>query len=250
MRRLMQNGISLLILLEIETMTSQAQSLSSRYEIGIHAGTFLYQGDLTPASQGSLKTLHPSLTLTGSRFLSPSLALRGTLTFSRLSGDDALYDQPTWRKQRNFNFQTPVFEFTAQAVWDPTAQNFSTQRTRFAPYVFAGAGLSFLRINRDYSAFNAGYFENEPEIAEGLTTDMARNPPRVLPVFPVGAGLRFNLNNRISFHAESNYRLSFTDYLDGFSQAANPSKRDYYHSQSLGVVYRFGKRPSWKCPKF
>lgn len=249
MRTILKRGLSILILLETKPTAMEAQSPYSRYEIGLSAGTFLYQGDLTPAAQGSARSMNTGFTVMGSRLLTPSLSARVNLAVGRLSGDDGLYKTPDWRQQRNFTFQTPLLEFSAQAVWDPTAQNFTRSRIRFSPYVFAGVGVSFLRINRDWSGFNSSYFESEPEIAAGLEVDAARKLPGMIPVIPLGAGIKYHFNDRFSFQFESNYRLTYTDYLDGFSQSANPQKADHYHSQSVGLVYRFGKRPSWKCPK-
>jgi hypothetical protein len=39
-----------------------------------------------------------------------------------------------------------------------------------------------------------------------------------------------------------------TDYLDGFSQAANPTENDHYGIYSIGAVYRIGKKNTLACP--
>ena len=67
-------------------------------------------------------------------------------------------------------------------------------------------------------------------------------------MIPVGAGIRYNLSPRIALTAEGSYRLVFTDYLDGFSVAANPKQNDHYHTMNVGVVYRLGKKNKLDCP--
>jgi hypothetical protein len=64
----------------------------------------------------------------------------------------------------------------------------------------------------------------------------------------VGIGLRYGISSRLAVSVESSYRLMFTDYLDGFSQAANPEKNDHYHSTTIGLIYRIGKKNMLGCP--
>ncbi len=219
----------------------------SKYELGLTGGVFVYQGDLTPQKIGSYKTMNPQLALHIYRKFTPTFSVRLNINRGKLYGDDAKYSNPDWRQQRNFNFTTPVTELSVQGVWS----FLENKAPRFSPYVFAGAGLSFVKIKRDYSNYNAAYFGENSDVAAGLTQDAAKTLPRVLPVAPIGAGVRYYLNDRFSFIGESSYRLSFTDYLDGFSKAANPSKNDHYLSHSVGVVYSFGKKnKGLGCPKF
>jgi hypothetical protein len=36
--------------------------------------------------------------------------------------------------------------------------------------------------------------------------------------------------------------------VDGFSYAADPNQKDFYHSHTIGLVYRFGKNNQLDCP--
>ncbi len=210
----------------------------SKYEVGLTGGVFVYQGDLTPEKLGAYKTMNPQLALHIYRKINTTFSVRLNLNRGKLYGNDAKYSNPDWRQQRNFNFTTPVTELSVQGVW-----SFLENRSpRFSPYVFAGAGVSFLNIKRDYSNYNAAYFGESSSVAAGLAEDIATSLPRVIPVAPVGAGVRYFLNDRFSLIGETSYRLSFTDYLDGFSKSANAGKNDHYLSHSVGVVYSFGKK--------
>lgn len=222
---------------------AKAQLPVSKYEAGINIGTFIYQGDLTPSALGSFKTPGWVLGLNGSRRLSNAFSVRADLNFGKLRGDDAKYAHPVYRQQRAFTFKSRVVELTGMLVWNALGTNHL-----FSPYLFAGAGVALLNIRRDYSHFNATYFYNEPEVSTGLDADVAHGLPKVLPILPAGVGVRYALTPNIALSTEAAYRLSFTDYLDGFSQSANPSKNDHYYKYSVGVHYILGKRNILDCP--
>ena len=221
-----------------------AQIDLTKFEIGITANAFIYQGDLTPSRFGSYRTVKPGAGFYINRLLSPGFTLRTNFTFGTLKGDDSKYNHPGYRQQRNFNFRSPVFEISELVVVNVLQEN----SLGISPYVFGGAGLSFLNIKRDWSRFNAEYFSSEPSTLAGLATDVAHSLPKAIPVIPVGVGARYRLSQKISVTVETSYRFSFTDYLDGFSKAANPVKNDHYSTHSVGIVYHFIKKNSLKCP--
>ena len=227
-----------------------AQTAFSKFEIGINAGTFIYQGDLTPSRLGAYRTLKPDLTIFVNKLINPTFSLRTSLSFGKLKGDDSKYSIPEYRQQRNFLFKSPVFEVSELIVADLLKNNLTRQYPRLSPYVFAGIGFSFLNINRDWTRFNAEYFSAETSTIQGLAADQQHSPPKLIPVIPLGAGVRYPVSKKISITAETSYRFTFTDYLDGFSKAANDSRKDSYQGHSIGLIYQFGKPSSLKCPSF
>ena len=226
------------IIILLNCLYLNAQLNLSKYEVGLSGGVFVYQGDLTPQQLGSYKTMKPQFALHVYRILSPAFSVRLNLNRGRLYGNDAVYANPEWRKQRNFNFTSPVTEFSLQGVWNLL----QARSPRFSPYVFAGAGISFLKIKRDWSNLDPAVFGDGSAVQAGLAVDAAKILPRIIPVIPAGAGIRYALNDRFSLTGETSYRFSFTDYLDGFSKSANPKLNDHYLSHSIGVVYSFGKK--------
>jgi hypothetical protein len=225
-----------------------AQDEKPRYEFGINLGFLVYQGDLTPNRIGAFETQKFSVGLHASRILNSTVLVRGHLLLGKLKGDDAVYTKPEYRQQRNFNFTSPVTELTAQMVYNPLGRNYIEKG--FSPYVFAGVGLSLVKVNRDWSNFNAEYFGSETsEISTGLAADAARNTPRLLPVIPIGSGIKYFFTPRLAANVEASYRLTRTDYLDGFSQAANAQKGDHYLNYSAGIIYRTGSKNKLNCPK-
>lgn len=229
----------------------KAQPDLLKFEVGINAGAFIYQGDLTPSRLGSYRTLKPGLGIFINRIVSPMFSLRTNFEFGKLKGDDGKYSIPEYRQQRNFNFKSPVFEVSELLVADLLRNNLMRQSSRLSPYLFAGIGFSFLNIKRDWSRFNAEYFSSESGTISGLAADQQHSLPKLIPVLPIGVGLRYPLSYKISINAETSYRFTFTDYLDGFSKAADDLKKDSYQTHTIGVTYQFiRKNSSLKCPAF
>lgn len=248
MKSVLKKYFPITVFLFFNSYFLNAQINLSKYEVGLSGGVFVYQGDLTPQQLGSYKTLKPQLALHVYRIISPVLSARLNINRGKLYGNDAKYNNPDWRQQRNFNFTTPVTEISVQGIWSLLAK----REPRFSPYLFAGAGISFLNIKRDWSNINTAVFGEGSDVQNGLVIDAAKSLPRVIPVLPLGAGVRYSLSNRFSLIGETSYRLSFTDYLDGFSKSANASKTDHYLSHSIGVIYSFGKKNDngIGCPKW
>lgn len=65
---------------------------------------------------------------------------------------------------------------------------------------------------------------------------------------PVGVGMEVYLTPKLSLTAETSFRYTFSDRIDGFSLGANPDKKDFYHSHTIGLLYRFGKGNRLGCP--
>lgn len=223
-----------------------AQNNLAKYEVGAAISAFIYQGDLTTHRFGSVETTRFGINFHGSKIISPSFMLRTNLAIGSLKGDDAKYNNPEFRKQRNFNFRSPVLEVAQLVVWNLFGKNYEDKG--FSPYLFGGAGLSFLKIKRDWSNFNAAYFGDGSDVPARIAIDAQHSLPKLIPVIPLGGGVRYGLTQNITINAESSYRLTYTDYMDGFSKAANPDKNDHYLTTSVGAIYRVGKKNRLDCP--
>ena len=232
---------------------SQAQKKRidwSRFEISAGLGTFVYQGDLSPRALGSYNTLRLNGTLGFARTVNKNLSVRFNYTGGLITGDDALYSAPEYRKQRALSFKTAVNELSLAAVWDILGHNMDRQPGTISPYAFAGIGFAFTTVTRDASRINPEYFLNEPAVLAGIATDLATPAPRGMAFAPVGIGVRYAITNRLSAFAEGTYRLSFNDYLDGFKQGANPKSTDHYYGYNTGLIFQLGSggRNGVGCP--
>lgn len=208
--------------------------------VGLNAGLYVYQGDLTPDPLGSFRTIKPGFSLFAKKPLNHFLAARLHISFASLQGNDSRYSKPEYRQQRNFYFFSPLMEFSGQLVWNIRGRNYDDYGIQ--PYVFTGAGASIIRTQKDYSRMNTAYFGEGGEIYNGLVADNTHGTSPVLLSVPVGVGAEYPLSERFSVNLETSYRFIFTDYLDGFSQSANPKLKDHYHSTSVGLIYKFGKK--------
>lgn len=248
MKRLLKTCINISVVLFGGTVCVNGQVDLSKFEVGVNFSTYLYQGDLTPTANSSFKTPRFGFMVYANRALSSSFSLRTSLAVGSIKGDDGKFSDPSWRQQRNFAFRSPVLEISELLQWNVLGKNSGKLLGGFSPYLFGGLGVSFLNIQRDLSRYNAEYFADEPHVQAGLNLDLAKKLPRAIPVFPVGLGLRFSVSRKVSLIAESSLRVTTTDYLDGFSEAANSARKDQYSSHSVGIIYTFGKKNSTDCP--
>jgi len=238
----------LLLLFISATLYAAAQKEENKWQAGINGGLMIYQGDLTPSPLGSYKTVRPTAGVYISRILNPYFAIRANAAFGSLKGDEAKYNNPSWRKFRALNFSTPLSELSGLLVWNPFGNNNNELGLRFTPYLMGGAGVAFLNISRDYSKMDTVVFSRSTKQRQGLGVDSVHSLPRSLFVLPIGAGVAYYLSPRFSLTFETMFRYTFTDYLDGFSYAADPEQRDFYHTHTIGLVYRFGKKNELDCP--
>jgi hypothetical protein len=225
-------------------MCSQLCGQVKKFEFGAGLGMMIYQGDLTPSAWGSYRTARFGLNLHAGKMLNSSLLLRANLLVGRLAGDESKYSSPAYRQERNFKFHAAARELTGQLVWLPLKEN------RLSPYVFVGAGLVSLSVNRDWSGINYDYFSGEASaMATALAVDSTQRIPGNTPVGLAGVGLKYFISENLAVNAEYSYRVMRTDYLDGFSFSADPDQKDHYMSYAIGIIYHTGrkKRPM-DCP--
>lgn len=236
------NPLALLFLVSVSTVFCQAQ-YKATYAVGINAGSFIYQGDLTPSRTGSWKTPGFAWGLTGVKHLTPTLSARLDVGFGKLRGDEARYATPEYRQHRAFAFNNRVTEVIAGGEWNPTGRD-----RKLSPYVFAGIGYAQMKITRDYSRFDGEYFSGEPSLKEMLAKDAEAPLPKGVAIFPVGVGVKYTLNNRFSLTTEASQRFSRSDYLDGFSYSGNANRKDNYTKFSIGLRYSIGGNDRLGCP--
>ena len=218
-----------------------ARAQTYKYELGLHVGGYVYQGDLSPQRLGSFKTIRPGIGVSFGKPLSNLFSVKGIFNLASLRGDEAKYSEPEYRQHRAFAFKTSLKELGVHLQYNilgnreywPTVE----------PYVFAGVSAAFINTRRDAGAFDAAYFSEAEStiIQSGLSADNEQSSRRTVLNLPVGVGFRFNLNSNWAISTESNFRFGGSDYIDGFSQSVNPLKKDHFFSQNVGVNYRLGR---------
>src|SRR6266700_1064006 len=134
MKKFLQKGIIILILINAGMIKVYSQSVITKFELGGSIGTFIYQGDLTPSHAGSVRTQKLGLNLFANKILNSSFSLRTNLAIGKLKGDDAKYSNPAYRQQRNFNFTSSIVEISEQLLWNTLGKN--DDKKGFSPYLF------------------------------------------------------------------------------------------------------------------
>lgn len=222
-----------------------AQFSTSNYEVGVVAGALVYQGDLSRSFAGDYKSIRPNIGLYVSKTLDPYFSIRANLLIGKVAADETKYQSPAWKQFRSFKFSTSITELSSTFVFNVLGDNNNENTSRLSPYVFAGAGVGFVRVKRDWSELNRTYYDLKSAVQLGLAIDTVRATPKVIGILPIGLGLHYALGPQFSLNAEATYRFTSTDYLDGFKYSGNPRNKDNYYGVTLGLSYRLG---GYNCP--
>lgn len=182
-------------------------------EVGLIFGTSGYSGDLTPnANWLSTGQKHASLGIYLRKDLNRFTAFRGTFTYGKISGDDSK-SNITGIQARNLSFQSNLLELSLVGEINPLGTN-STGR-KLLPYLYGGIAVFHFNPEANY---NGQLVELQPLGTEGQGMDGFGNPYRLTQIsIPLGAGVRYQISERINLGVDVGIRKTFTDYLDDVS---------------------------------
>jgi hypothetical protein len=209
----------------------------TKWEVGLNFGPSFFLGDLggnagkgknnmkdvnlefTKLMKGAYLTVYPT------RWV--GLRLAAGVTY--LEGDDAIINtkgvDELWRKQRNLDFKTNVWEANLSAEIFPTMffYNDPENQPRLRPYGLIGIGLFHFNPKGSLTdaAGNKSWYALHPLRTEGQ--GMAEYPtskPYQLTQMniPMGAGIKYFASERVNVGLEFLYRKTFTDNIDDVSQ--------------------------------
>ena len=242
----------------------------TKWEVGLNFGPSFFLGDLGGnAGKGAtvfLKDLNLQFTkMMKGAFITmyPNkwLGLRVAADLTYLEGDDAVINtmgiDELWRKQRNLNFRTNVWEAYGSFELFPLMflKRNSEYEPRLRPYVLFGLGIfhfnpqgSLTDANGNKSWYNLQPLKTE---GEGMTEYPNSKPYNLTQMnIPVGGGLKFYISERFNFGAELLYRKTFTDYIDDVSKnyidagnfikympAQNAALATQLSDKTIGIIY-------------
>jgi hypothetical protein len=222
---------------------TNAQELAEReepaaVELGIMAGGSLYYGDLAASKRNYFSEFRPHIGVMAQRFIGRNVSLRGNFYVGNLEGNDAWYDDPEWRKHRNFSFKSVQIEGSFIATFD-VLRSIRLERGRgFGAYLFTGLGLCYTNPQRNFNDVDEAYFSADDPAVKDYYADMSRDPNHLSLVIPVGVGVRHSLGKRTSVFIEGSVRQCLDDRLDGYSSSVFSRKFDAYSFVSLGALWR------------
>ncbi|RFP66136.1 hypothetical protein D0N36_05310 [Hymenobacter lapidiphilus] len=212
-----------LLALTMLASEADAQQFSKRKQyntVGVSLNAMNYFGDITPKpSIPSFRAgaTRPNLGLTFTHRFAPRISARASLSYGRITGDDAkAADQndgdAKYRYNRNMNFRNDIFELAGVGIFDLVEnRNNYIKRPDFVPYLFGGVGV--IRHNPKGENEDGNIVALQPLRTEGQSSGYSLTQF----VIPFGAGARYKLNKSFDIGLELGFRKTFTDYLDDVS---------------------------------
>ena len=184
-----------------------AQDLEYKMEVGGMVGVSYYLGD------ANFTGLFSDMSLMGgavARFnFNPRMAVKGNLAIAKIKGSnrDSEYHIPGDTK---IDFSRTLYDLGAQFEYNffPYGSGGGYKRLhRFTPYIFMGMGFTFA-----------------PEPVDNVFTVN----------FPIGAGVKYKIGNRLNVGCELSFRFSMSDKLD-VSSETTPTLDDPLGIKSSGM---------------
>lgn len=189
-------------------------------------------GDLAGPDFKSVTDINPAYGLMARKYFHSNLAFRVNLLHTRLSASDGKDDQLA---SRGFSTETPLTELSIDFELDILGHNRNKKKgdkLHVSPYLLLGMGIAFTNPKTDYGDIDNGNGNGDLPLDEYLAVSGTRF------ALPIGAGLRFTVSRKLAFAVEVASRATFSDYLDGVSQSANPDRKDWYGFGSVQAFYR------------
>lgn len=200
-------------------------------EVGACVGTMFYLGDLNQTKlfklnlkDKSLNQLHIAGGFMYRYNISPRFAFKADFLFGKVSSTDVGTDMTT----RNFNFFSPITEFSAELELNFFELYNTTGKNRFSPYIFAGITLFSFNPQTTY---NGETYELHSLGTEGQGLEDGPKPYSLTTgAIPFGFGIKATIGRYFAIGAEWGIRWTFTDYLDDVGGR-------YYDNDALRANY-------------
>lgn len=183
-------------------------------QFGITGGLIGYSGDLdAPKLSTNLQNMKATGGIFVRNIITDRFSLRGNLMIGSILGDDALSGRD-WQVERNLNFTSRLVEVAA--LLELNIFNFGDEGKRWTPYLAAGGAYFHHNPRTDY---NGQSIDLQPLGTEGQGISGDFPEPYSLNLFtvPVGGGVKYKLNDKITLQGEILSRFTFNDYLDDVS---------------------------------
>ena len=201
-------------------------SWSQINEIGVFIGGSNYIGDV-----GKSNYINPNNIAGGLIYkynVNPRIALRGTLSFLSISGDDAESSNQV-RLNRNFNFKNSIKELAAGIEYNFFEYDMTSDDKKYTPYILLEVAAF---------SYDAVASENAPG-QYNLKTKTSY-------AIPFGLGFKGKLGEKVGFSLETRVRYTFTDDLDYTTSKISSlnfggNSNDWYMFTGISLVYAFGR---------
>jgi hypothetical protein len=206
----------LFLLIATSTLKIQAQNyyeLSHDAELGFTLGVANYFGDINTTSDISRSKI--AFGAYYRKQFGSYVAARVGFHYAQLGYSD-VRSKNSFQQLRNLSFNTNIWEVAVQGDFNFFKFLPGTAEYRFTPYVSLGVGVfgynpyAYLQGKKYFlrplgtEGQNIGFEDRKPYKSTALS-------------FPIGVGIKYNINSDINFTFEIGHRLTNTDYIDDVS---------------------------------
>jgi hypothetical protein len=190
-----------------------AQTFYSGSEYGIFLGGAQYFGDLN--NQYGFKYVRPAGGAFVRLHLNPYIALRGSVSYTKIGYDDKFNNNP-YQQKRNLSFRNDIVELAIQTELNFVRFETGNPEHRFTPYLTGGIGVLY---HSPYVIYQDQKYFLRPLGTEGQNTETYSNRKysHFAACVPVGAGFKYWIRPGFNLGFEVADRITFTDYLDDVS---------------------------------
>ena len=229
----------------------QSLLLSQNTEIGLLVGASIYTGDIEVSPKNFIPQTRPAVGIYGRQHFNDKWAVRALLAVGGVTGNEKKYPTSKILEMRGFSFKGMIAELALLPEWRP----FSFGNVHF--YTFAGLAATYMNPKSDFNELTTNASSAE------ILDDQNQKYPKIALSIPFGGGLHWFVNQTTALGAEIGLRKTFTDYIDGFSKAANAKSADFYFLGGLTFSKFFSlgndragtqrtryQRSSVNCPTF
>lgn len=182
-------------------------------EFGVTAGAAHYFGDLN--TRAALNRPKPSVGVFFRKQFGNYIALRVAAHYAQLGYSD-VYSKNDYQKTRNLSFNTNIWEVAVQGDFNFFKFVPGDPEHLYTPYATLGVGI----FNYDPYAFLAGkkYFLRPLGTEGQIAKFQGRKQYNTMALcIPFGAGIKYNISDKMNISFEIAQRFTFTDYLDDVS---------------------------------
>ncbi|HMQ46679.1 MAG TPA: DUF6089 family protein [Saprospiraceae bacterium] len=182
-------------------------------EAGALVGLTIYNGDLSARllSEEFFMSLHTAQGIFARVFNGKQLAARLDINYTKVSGSDEVTNFPG----RGLSFESVIVESNVVGEFYFVKPNYFGDSEPINGYLFAGVTVLHFNPKTEYMG---DLIPLQPLGTEGQGLEGYKDYySRINIAIPFGAGVRFQLTDRVAFGLEFSARRMFTDYLDDVS---------------------------------
>jgi len=246
-------ALSFVVFITASHLTAQ-DAIVQEGEFGVGIGGAHYFGDLN--TRAHLNRIKPAATIFFRKNFGNYISARVGVTFAQVGYSDIYNTHNEYMYRRNLSFNSNVWELALQGDFNFFRFLPGEPQYNFTPYVTLGVGV----FSYDPYAYLKGekiYLRPLGTEGQGSSLYPDRKQYSTMAIsFPIGAGIKYSVNDRINVAFEILHRITTTDYLDDVSttypnlaafplnpdgsasQAALLSDRSYETGEPIGLAGR------------